>query len=548
MKADVPNQLRSLFWEATLRCNAYCEFCGSRCGDYSVNTLNDEEVSGEIICNCFREIANAYDSTSIMLNITGGEPLLRQDLFEIMTYASNLGFPWGMVTNGSLIDEIIVKKMKSSGMKTISISLDGFSETHNMLRKIPNGFDKIKNAIELLKKYDFLEEIQITTVVNHKNINELEQLKEILMEWGIDSWRLAIVDPIGRAQEQNNLLLTADDYNRYIEFFDKNQFNGKIILMTSCSHYLGNYDNLYRTHSFSCETGKHIASILANGDVYVCPNVPRIPELIQGNIKTNSFPQIWEKGFLWFRNPDRQKGNKCSQCELYDSCKGDSLHTWDFENQEPKICYKEDIFCDLFRRNETGELLRDKILSYYPKMKGIRITYDNSSDAKIIFTPAATRQLLTYFEWGECTPRNCFELLAGLVGFVLDNLIVVEHIIHGNLEDRNEITAAFSDENYEDLMHELSILNKGRQLSHEMYRLADTYSLVGIAHTHPLELSPVLSIPDMELHGSLQHKQGDFVSLIINPQKKQMAAYYNSVFTPIDMELLVKDELQTKDF
>ena len=548
MRTDMPNQLSSLFWEATLRCNAYCEFCGSRCGDYSLEKLINEELSAETICNCFQEIAHAYDPQSIMLNITGGEPLLRQDLFDIMSYASDLGFPWGLVSNGSLIDESTVQKMKASGMKTISISLDGNSETHNMLRKLPNGFNRVRNAITLLRKYDFLDEIQVTTVVNHKNINELEELYGILLKWEIDSWRLATIDPIGRAQYQKELLLTEDDYNQYFNFFNKHQFNGKIILMTSCSHYLGAYDNLYRNHSFSCETGKHVASILMNGDIYVCPNVPRIPELIQGNIKKDSFIDVWKNGYGWFRNPDRQKGAKCSKCDFYEACKGDSLHTWDFTNQEPKICFAERKFASVSLKKETEEILRNKVRSYYPKMKGIRITYNNSSDAKLIFTPTATRQLLTYFEWGEKSPRNCFELLAGLAGFVLDNLIVIEHIIPGNLEDRNEKTAAFSVANYEYLLHELSILNKGRQLSSEMYKLEDSYSLVGIAHTHPLELSPVLSTPDIELHGRLQHNHGDFVSLIVNPQKKQMAAYYNSVFRPIDLELYVKDENEIDDY
>lgn len=548
MKVESSNRLQSLFWEATIRCNAYCEFCGSRCGDYSVEELKNEELSTDTICNCFREIAQAYDPKGIMLNITGGEPLLRQDLFDIMAYASNLGFPWGLVTNGSLIDETVVEKMKKTSMKTISISVDGIPETHNKLRRLPDGFSKIQNSVALLKKADFLDEIQITTVVNHKNIHELEQLYEILLEWGIDSWRLATVDPIGRAQDQGELLLTENDYKLYLNFFETHQFNGKIILMTSCSHYLGTNDNLYRAHSFSCETGKHVASILANGDIYVCPNVPRIPELIQGNIKTDSFTDVWKNGFEWFRNPDRQKSEKCNTCELYKDCKGDSLHTWDFARQEPKVCFKERLSDGLSRNHNNEEKLRDKLKSYYPKMKGIRISYNNSSDAKLFFTPSATKQFLTYFEWGEQSASNCFELLAGLAGFVVDRLIVVEHIIPGNLEDRSEKTAAFSNENYESLLREISILNKGRHWSHEKYKLADAYYLVGIAHTHPLNLSPVLSIPDIELQGSLQNKHEDFVSLIINPQKKQMAAYYNSVFSPIDMELLINNEFILQEF
>ena len=171
MKNKAPNGLHTLFWEATLRCNAYCKFCGSRCGDDSAEALRREEVSSEIICNCFKKIAEVYDSKGIMINVTGGEALLRNDLFEVMSYASDLGFPWGLVTNGSLIDQFVVEKMKIARMKTISISLDGVSETHNAIRNIPDGFEKIQKAVGLLKKADFLDEIQITTVVNHKNIH-----------------------------------------------------------------------------------------------------------------------------------------------------------------------------------------------------------------------------------------------------------------------------------------------------------------------------------------------------------------------------------------
>lgn len=64
-------KLKSLFWEATLRCNAYCEFCGSRCGDYSVKQLIDEEINSETICKCFKEIASVYDPKSVMINVTG---------------------------------------------------------------------------------------------------------------------------------------------------------------------------------------------------------------------------------------------------------------------------------------------------------------------------------------------------------------------------------------------------------------------------------------------------------------------------------------------
>uniref|UniRef100_UPI003FF0712B radical SAM protein n=1 Tax=Anaerobutyricum hallii TaxID=39488 RepID=UPI003FF0712B len=178
-------RLKTLFWEATLRCNAFCEFCGSRCGEVSCN-----EISGEKIEKVFEDIADAYNPGSIMINVTGGEPILRKDLFEVMEKASDMGFPWGMVSNGSLIDKCIIQKMKQSGMKTISISLDGMEETHNRLRKIENGFQKTVQAIKDLKQAAFLNQIEVTTVVNHYNIEQLEEMYSMIKSFGIDSWRV----------------------------------------------------------------------------------------------------------------------------------------------------------------------------------------------------------------------------------------------------------------------------------------------------------------------------------------------------------------------
>ncbi|MCQ4022513.1 MULTISPECIES: radical SAM/SPASM domain-containing protein [unclassified Ruminococcus] len=535
--------LHSLFWEATLNCNAKCDFCGSRCGEYSETEPVQNEIDTKTICACLKEISEEMESRSIMINVTGGEPLLRKDLFEVMAYASQLGFPWGMVTNGSMIDSKTVEKMKKSGMKTISISLDGLPETHNALRKLPDGFQRIKQAVSILKKADFLDEVQITTVVNHKNIDELEGLFSELKLWNIDSWRLAIIDPIGRAEDNQDLLFTKEDYNKYFDFFERHMFNGQITFTTSCSHFLGIRDNLYRQHNFSCETGKHIASILANGDIYVCPNVPRIPELIQGNICKDSFTEIWKKGFLWFRKNDRQKSIHCQNCEYYGKCKGDSLHTWDFELNKPKFCYDKSFNFEHINKN-CEERIKRTILSYYPKMKGLSISYGSSSERKIIFTPSASRELITFFSWGRYTPRNCCELLAGLAGFILeDKTIVVEFVIPGNLENRGATVAAFSERNYNELVQEINIINQNCPHNDSDYQmLGKNFHLVGIAHSHPGELSPTLSVPDMELHEAMQKRHPDFISLIVNPQKKRLCAFLDSAYRPIDVELLLSDE------
>ena len=102
------HRLNSLFFEVTLRCNARCEHCGSSCGD----TIQKDEITKEEIFKVLEDISNAgiYEPCNVMLNITGGEPLVRKDLFEIMAYADRLGFPWGITTNGILIEKKVVEK------------------------------------------------------------------------------------------------------------------------------------------------------------------------------------------------------------------------------------------------------------------------------------------------------------------------------------------------------------------------------------------------------------------------------------------------------
>lgn len=286
---DNGHKLTAVFWETTLRCNAYCMFCGSRCG---ADSATADEVPGSLVCKTFDRIAEAYDPAEIMVNITGGEPLLRRDLFEVMTYVHELGFPWGIVTNGVLITDEIVQNMKASGMKTISISIDGLYDVHNKARNLPGGFERIIAAIRKLAEADFLDFIEVTTVVTSENVDLLEDMYRFFEHEPIDIWRIALVDPIGRGIDEKDLMLDRDSLDKVFAFMDAHQFSSKPRVTTSCSHYLGNRDTLHRVQYFNCTTGRNVASILANGDIFVCPNVPRVKELIQGNIKQDDFVDV----------------------------------------------------------------------------------------------------------------------------------------------------------------------------------------------------------------------------------------------------------------
>lgn len=328
--------LYNLFWETTLRCNAKCKHCGSRAGE---NTKYVDELTTEEIEKTLKSIADKYDASKILLNITGGEPLLRKDLFEVMEYAVNLGYHWGITTNGMLINDEIIKKMKETKLATMSISLDGLEETHDKFRMCKGSFNKILENIEKLRKDKFLHSFQITTVVNKSNISELEEMYELMKKLEVDSWRVVNVDPIGRANDNVNLLLEDKDYKYLINFIKEKREKSDFDVTFGCAHYLGMpYEKETRKNMFFCTAGYTTASILYNGDIYVCPNVERRKELIQGNVRENDFIDVWENKFKWFRNLDKFKNKECKKCKDWKYCRGDSLHTWDFENCNPKIC------------------------------------------------------------------------------------------------------------------------------------------------------------------------------------------------------------------
>lgn len=336
--------LKDLFLEVTSRCNARCHHCGSSCGDF----IPEEEISAEALKKTLLDISKHYNATNIVLNVTGGEPLVRKDLFEIMDYANHLGFQWGMTSNGMLITDEILEKMNQTNMETISISLDGLKETHESFRQVPGSFERIITNIKKLQRVPSIKIVQVTTVANKKNLHELEALYQLMKELNVVSWRVINVDPIGRAKENQEILLDKEEYRYLFSFIKEKRAENIINVEYGCSHYLGlSLEKELRDTYFSCVAGLYVASILSNGDIFICPNVERRKEFIQGNIKKDNFVEVWENKFQLFRNNNRTKSEHCKNCPDWKYCLGDSFHTFDFDNGKPNFCinriYPKDI-------------------------------------------------------------------------------------------------------------------------------------------------------------------------------------------------------------
>ncbi len=332
--------LKFLFIEMTNRCNEHCLHCGSSCGD----STSEGMLTGDEIKAFLKKTAERFDVRNFQLCITGGEPLLRRDFFDIMAYAKSLGYNWGMTSNGTLIDKKTAALLRETGMKTISVSIDGLRETNDWFRQKEGGYDDAMNGIRNLIECGGFQHIQVTTVVHRKNIGELDELYGILKKLGIRSWRVINMEPIGRARLYPDLLLRDEDYVKMFGFIREHYHDEELPVTYGCSHYLGtDYEREVRQWYFLCNAGIYTASIMWNGDIAACLDIERRPELVQGNIRKDDFKDVWENKFEAYRSDFKKKG-ECAECRDYEFCAGGAFHTWNFDENRQNVCFKGVLF------------------------------------------------------------------------------------------------------------------------------------------------------------------------------------------------------------
>jgi radical SAM protein with 4Fe4S-binding SPASM domain len=326
------HRLRYLFWETTRACNLRCRHCGSDCTVPKPGELTTEEIKA-----VFKSIASDFDARTIMVAVTGGEPLLRKDLFDVMGYAHALGFPWGMVTNGMLVDNEVIENCREAGMSTVTVSVDGLGEAHEYIRK-GGSFERTIEALKLLKDSGHFSVVQATTCVSQYNIGDLQGLYELFSRMGIDEWRLLTVTPIGRARDDPQFRLRSGQLRSLLDFIAAKRREKGLRVTFEEEGFLGvEYEGKVRDSLYYCPAGINIASVLASGDIGACPNLP--PEFIQGNVRNDRFKDVWEGRYGNLRDLSWKRRDICDGCVWWEFCRGNSLHLWDLKNGRPVMCH-----------------------------------------------------------------------------------------------------------------------------------------------------------------------------------------------------------------
>jgi len=319
--------LNYLFWECTTRCNLNCLHCGSDCKSSSAFP----DMPFEDFLNAIQPLKTHYPKNSVLIVITGGEPLIRKDLAECGKKLRENGFRWGIVTNGYAYNEEIHSKLISAGMGSITVSLDGLEENHNLLRNNSKSFKHAVKALELIISYPRLN-YDVVTCVHQKNLAELPSLKEFLINKKIKNWRIFTIAPIGRAAKNPEMLLSNEQTRQLMSFISESRQNDpRINLYFSCESYVGDYEKKVRDSYFFCRAGINIGSVLIDGSVSACPNIDRC--FVQGNIYKDNLLEIWENSFNIMRNRNWCKTGICKNCKDFKNCNGGAMHLWN-ENQD----------------------------------------------------------------------------------------------------------------------------------------------------------------------------------------------------------------------
>jgi len=342
------SQLRLVAWEVTRSCNLNCVHCraGAERGPYPGELTTEK---------CLEILGQISEVEKPIVILTGGEPLLRKDIFDLAKSGTQMGLRMVMATNGTLLTPNIVEKLKSSGIKRVSVSIDGADEYHHdQFRKVPGSFKRAEAGIELLKKGGV--EFQINTTVTRHNVHKVRDILLMAVEMGAAAHHLFLLVPTGRAREMVSQEIDALEYEELLRWFYQMREKTPLHLKATCApHY---YRILreeahakgekvdYTTYGLDavtrgCLGGTSFCFISHDGIVQPCGYL----EVNCGDLKGSTFGSVWRDSEIFHQLRDFSTyKEKCGRCEYLRFCGGCRARafeaTGDFLAEEPLCSYQ----------------------------------------------------------------------------------------------------------------------------------------------------------------------------------------------------------------
>ena len=399
---------RLIFWEVTKGCNLRCIHCRAT----ATELMSPADLPTSKALNIISEIA---DFGSPILVLSGGEPLYRQDIFELAEYATSRGLRTALATNGTLVTKDVAEKIRKAGIKRVSISLDGSDAiTHDTFRGIPGAFEAAVYGMRNLQELGV--SVQINTTIARHNAHQLPDVLELARRLGADALHTFLLVPVGCgvdiAAEQ---MVPPEEYERMLNWFYDQSLSGDIELKATCApHYFrvqrqrraadrmagrepaappvshphgigptdmtmpgstgislkpnggppvghsghpGGHPSDMNAMTKGCLAGTGVCFISHEGEVFPCGYLPAIA----GDLRKQSFAEIWNDSAVFgqLRDDDNLKG-KCGCCEFRHVCMGCRARayaaTGDFLAEEPFCVYEPGTSNQMIREIATKKV------------------------------------------------------------------------------------------------------------------------------------------------------------------------------------------------
>lgn len=339
---------RLVAWETTRACNLACRHCRAEaCLEPGPGELTTRE--GLALIDSFTEVGRP------IVIFTGGEPMLRPDIYELIARVKSRGLTSAFSPNGTLITEKNAQKLKDAGVDRCSISIDGAdAASHDDFRGVPGAFAASMAGIGHLKKAGV--PFQINTTVTRANLASFQKIFELCRDIGAVAWHIFLLVPTGRAVDLLDQVISAEEYEATLRWFYEFRKTADMSLKATCApHYYrimrqeaaregvavspANFGMDAMTRG--CLGGVGFCFISHSGQVQPCGYLP----LDCGNVREKPFPEIWRESAIFqkLRDPAQYDG-KCGICEFHNVCGGCRARAFsmkgDYMGEEPLCLYK----------------------------------------------------------------------------------------------------------------------------------------------------------------------------------------------------------------
>ena len=299
-------------WNTTNQCNMFCDHCYREAGARLEDELDTDQAKRLI-----REIKKARFHIMIF---SGGEPLMRPDIYELGAYATKQGLRAVLGTNGSLITPQVASALKEAGFMAAGVSLDSLEpEKNNAFRKLDRAYELTLEGMKNLKAAGL--PFQVHTTVMDWNVNELEGLTDFAVEIGAMAHHIFFLVPTGRAVNIEEEGLRVAEYEKTIARVMEKQKQVNIEIKPTCAPQfmrVADKKGIPVRFSRGCLAGISYCIISPRGDVQPCAYM----DIRLGNVKEKAFDEIWQQNAMLQELRSAAYKGKCGICDYKDRCGG----------------------------------------------------------------------------------------------------------------------------------------------------------------------------------------------------------------------------------